>query len=142
MDFNPESALIGGVSAFVIVLFLVQSIREAFNVAGRYIPLVAGSVGIGMMLATTYLPPDTLTGIAQGLVLAAAVSASVRYVKEAPNVTERPRTLQRHDAPTQRISTQRTQSTDAGTEQRYAGVRDLGETQSLPDLKEDERVGY
>lgn len=76
-----ETILFGGFSALVLGIFLVQTIREAFNLAPRFIPVAAIVVGVVLMLMATYLPEDVVYALGAGLAIAAGISMSVRYVK-------------------------------------------------------------
>lgn len=81
MDFDANSILFGGFSAVVILVFLVQTIRESTNLPNNQVPLVSIILGLTMFLGTYFLPEDAVDAIATGLMVAAAASFTVRYVK-------------------------------------------------------------
>ena len=139
MDFDPNSVLVGGASAFVLLLFIVQTIREAFSFPSKYIPLLAVGAGVAMLLFGVYAPENVVSAVAQGLLLAAAVSGSVRYVKESGNATAGHSDLQGYDVEATRVSTSGTPAEGVGAESGYSGVRDFGGTERIPILEEEQR---
>lgn len=130
MNFDPNSLIVGGVSAFVIVLFIVQTIKEAFDIESRYIPLLAAGTAISLLVGAVYLPDSMVSALAQGLALAGTVSLAVRYVKESPNAREGHNSTQGYDSETERYYPPITKTESTGRFQRYAGVRNLGTGQS------------
>lgn len=140
MDFDAQNIVVGGVSAFVLLLFLVQTVKEALSLEGKYIPVVAAVLGVALMLVAAIVPEYALVAIAQGLALAAAVSLSVRYVKEAPHGKDT-QTFQGDNVQTPGYRSAEPIATPTGTEQRYTGVRNLGKTEPFPHYQEDEWSG-
>lgn len=108
MDFDVNSILFGGFSAVFILVFLVQTIREAGNIRSEFISLVAIGVGILMFLGAYALPEEMVTAIATGLFVAAAGSFMVRGVKNGVNDEYTPRDsakrIQRDDTSPTRFS--------------------------------------
>lgn len=137
MEVDVQSLVVGGVSAFVLLLFLVQTVKEALSLESKFIPTVAAVLGVLLMLAAATLPEGVLVAMAQGLALAAAVSLSVRYVKESPHAKE-PETLQGNHVPFAGSRETRATAETTRLEGRQSGLRYSGETQPLPDYQEDE----
>jgi len=83
-----EEITVAGFQAVVLVVFLVQTIIEAFpSLRGRYTPIVAAVVGITVAAVSVYAPENLTRVLGTGLALAASASLAVRYVKrgdEAP----------------------------------------------------------
>ena len=73
--------LIGGVSAAAILAFLVQTTRESTGLQSKHIPLVCLVYSVLLLVGALYLPESLTKAVAASILLAAAVSASVRYVK-------------------------------------------------------------
>lgn len=65
----------------VILVFLVQTIREAWNLRDEYIPVSAVAVSLVMFLGAYSLSEGLVEAIATALMVAAAGSFTVRYVK-------------------------------------------------------------
>lgn len=91
MDFDANSILFGGFSAVVILVFIVQTIREAFNIKSEQISLIAIAIGLIMFIGAFYLPENLVEAIATGLMVAAAASFTVRFVKNGVNDEYTPR---------------------------------------------------
>lgn len=108
MDLDVNSILFGGFSAVFILVFVVQTLREAINIKSEHISLVAAAVGLTMFIGAAYLPESMVEAIATGLFVAAAGSFMVRAVKNGVNDEYTPRDsakrIQGNDTPTQRIS--------------------------------------
>ena len=77
-----SGVLIAGFSVVVLVLFIVQAIREAIPALdSRYLPVVSLLVAGGLVALANYAPPDITKTVATGIAVGAAASLSVRYVK-------------------------------------------------------------
>ena len=76
-----QDLLIGGASAAAMIAFLVQTTREATSIKSRYLPLLAITWAFVLALANTYLPSALVEDGAKLLLVAAGVSAGIRYVK-------------------------------------------------------------
>lgn len=88
-----SQVLLGGFQAVVLVVFLVQTIIEAVpSLQGRFTPVVALVVGLGVAAVILLAPDQVQDALGTGLALAAAASMTVRYVKrdqETPAVPSR-----------------------------------------------------
>lgn len=109
MDIDVQDILIGGFSALLLVVFLVQTLRETFNIASRYLPAVGLGVSVILMMLAAYLPEKMVTALAAAIAVAAATSFAVRYVKNGEQPHEYPSgipvgSLQGYDPDTLRVS--------------------------------------
>src|SRR5690348_11303444 len=82
MSGDISGVLIAGFSVVVLVLFIVQAIREAVpSLDSRYLPIASLVVATGLVALSNYAPPDITKTVATGIAIGAAASLSVRYVK-------------------------------------------------------------
>jgi hypothetical protein len=77
-----DNITVGGVIVLPLLVFLVQTAREAFDIEVKFVPLVAIALAVAMMLFAEFAPYSASRAVFIGLGLGAAASASVRYVKE------------------------------------------------------------
>ncbi len=105
---DVSNILFGGFSALILLIFLIQTVREVFTVEARYIPAVALLVAMVMMVLAVYLPDRLVTALAAAIALAAAASFTVRYVKNGEQNERTPRSttnrVQRDHPATTRVS--------------------------------------
>lgn len=101
MGVDVSSIPFGGVSALLILVFLVQTVRESLDLEGKYIPVAAIAVAIPMMIFAAVAPENVVNAVALGLALAATASFTVRYVKNGEQ-----------NEPTTRSTTARVQGND------------------------------
>lgn len=79
---DVSQVLLGSFQAVVLVVFLVQTLIEAVPaLQGRFTPVVALVVGLGVAAAVQFAPAQIQDTLGTGLALAAAASMTVRYVK-------------------------------------------------------------
>lgn len=134
--------LIGGASAAAMIAFLVQTTREATNIQSRYLPLMAIMWAFLLALANSYLPSALVENGAKLLLVAAGVSAGIRYVKNGEQKGDDPieypaGALQGDDARVSgNSSPQRLRTTSITEQQRLDRVSNLQPTQPLPHLEE------
>jgi hypothetical protein len=77
-----DQVVLGGFQAVVLVVFLVQTLIEAVpSLQGRFTPVVALVVGLGVAAVIQLTPSPVQDTLGTGLALAAAASMTVRYVK-------------------------------------------------------------
>lgn len=77
-----EGLTLAGFQAVVLVVFVVQTIIEAFPaLRGRYTPLVAAVTGVVLATVMYQAPAVVADILGTGLALAASASLAVRYVK-------------------------------------------------------------
>src|SRR5690348_14068484 len=82
MSGDISGVLIAGFSVVVLVLFIVQAIREAVpSLDSRYLPIASLVVATGLVALSNYAPPGITKTVATGIAVGAAASLSVRYVK-------------------------------------------------------------
>lgn len=141
MAFDPNSLAFGGVSAFIIVLFVVQTIKEALSVDSKFVPMMAAVVAVSILLVGSLLPESLVTPIAQGLALAVAVSASVRYVKESPH-GKNTQAREGNYVPVEGYRETEPTATGVSDQGGHTAVWNSGETQPLPDYSEEQWSGY
>jgi hypothetical protein len=51
MDFDPNVIAVGGVSLIVLVFGLLEFIKEAFNLSGKIVTVIAACLGVVVMVA-------------------------------------------------------------------------------------------
>lgn len=81
--------LVGGASAIFLLIYLVQTARETFDILPRFVPATTLVVGLLLFLVADLLPDSQVEYYAKGLVAIAAASAAVRYVKNGTHDAER-----------------------------------------------------
>jgi hypothetical protein len=131
MDIPDVSNIVfGGFSALILLIFMIQTVREVFTVDARYIPAVALGVALVMMVMAVYLPDRLVTALAAAIALAAAASFTVRYVKNGEQNERTPRStskrVQRDHYETAGVSSSQRPRTETTTvEQRSTDIRNL-----------------
>jgi hypothetical protein len=142
MGIDVSDVPFGGVSALLILVFLVQTAREAFNLEGKHIPLAAIAIALPMMVFAATAPENVVGAVALGLALAATASFTVRYVKNGQSDYEtRPVSLQGHDTQTTGSRGSEPPATSVHNEAGHAGVWTGGSTEQLPDYYERQQRG-
>ena len=139
--------LIGGASAAAMIAFLVQTTREATNIQSRYLPLMAIMWAFLLALANSYLPSALVENGAKLLLVAAGVSAGIRYVKNGEQKGDDPiehpaGSLQGDDIRRSRNSSpQRLRTTTVSEQQRLDRVSNLQPLNHSPILKKSSATG-
>lgn len=82
MNLDVNEVLFGGLVLVPILVFVVQTIREAIDVQDRLIPLLVVGVAVLMGLVNEYAPASLVHVLAVALAVSAVTSATVRYTKE------------------------------------------------------------
>ena len=129
--------LFGSASALLVLTFLVQTLRETFDVDGKYLPILGFGLAMVMMVANAYLPNKLIEAIALACLLAAAASAGVRYVKngEEAHAAQRSRNQSLQGSDADHPGSGRPKRARAKTPRQprgSTGLRDQQHTEPLP----------
>jgi hypothetical protein len=88
MDIDVAGILFGGFSAVVLLVFLVQTARETFNINSQYLPVTGLVIALVMMLMAVYLPEKVVMALGGAIALAAVASFTIRYTKNGNSEDE------------------------------------------------------